>query len=222
MEILLAHWNGKSENTASCLSMYRNAVQLCADVLKTVSELATGKTEASPYMPLAELEPYEFPGGGYGAYRFRTLETDCYYTSDGQKKLLAFPEATFHSGLSFGVAVEQNLLYHLPEKIFDCFSGTLLLAGEKNANVHCRIVNRGTTVQKFVFDARHPILAVNLSNPAGEFGFCLTSEAPFGIMVLGNGQICAGRLASGEINSGANGRASGEASRKSQKKEAAS
>ena len=42
MVILLAHWNGKNENTASCLSMYRNAVQLCADVLKTVSELATG------------------------------------------------------------------------------------------------------------------------------------------------------------------------------------
>ena len=55
MEILLAHWNGKSENTASCLSMYRNAVLLCADVLKTVSELATGKTEASPYMAVAEV-----------------------------------------------------------------------------------------------------------------------------------------------------------------------
>ena len=121
MEILLAHWNGKNENTASCLSMYRNAVQLCADVLKTVSELAAGKTEASPYMPLAELEPYEFPVGGYGAYRFRTLETDCYYTPDGQKQQLAFPEAVFHSGLSFGLSAEQNLLYHLPEKTFDRF-----------------------------------------------------------------------------------------------------
>ena len=222
MEILLAHWNGKNENTAPCLSMYRNAVLLCADVLKTVSELATGKTEASPYIPLAELEPYEFPVGGYGAYRFRTQEIDCYYTPDGQKQQLTFPEAVFHSGLSFGLSVEQNLLYHLPEKTFDRFSGTLLLSGEKDASVHCRLVNRGTVVRKFVFDADHPVQTVNLSDPAGEFGFRLTSEAPFGIMVLGDGQICAGRLASGEINSGTDGRASGKASRKSQKKEAAS
>ena len=222
MEILLSRWGRNDENRASCSLMYRNAVLLCSDVLKTVSELASGTVQASPPMLLTELEPYESPVGGYGAYRFRTLETDCYYTSDGQKQLLALPAATFHSGLSFGLAVEQNLLYHLPEKTFDHFSGTLLLMGEKDADVHCRIINRGTAVREFVFDARRPVQAVNLSNPAGEFGFRLTSEAPFGIMVLGDGQLCAGRLASGEINNGTDGRASGKASRKSQKKEAAS
>ena len=189
MEILLSHWNGKNKDAAYCLSMYRNAVLLCADVLQTVIKLATGKVQTSPRVLLTELEPYESPVGGYGAYRFRMMETDCYYTSNGQKQLLVFPETTFHSGLSFGLSVEQNLLYHLPEKMFDSFSGTLLLTGEKHANVHCRIINRGATVQEIVFDAGQPIQTVNLLNPAGEFGLRLTSEAPFGIMVLGDGQF---------------------------------
>ena len=114
MEILISRWNGKNDTEAFCLDMYRNVIQLCANVLETVLKLATQKAESSPFVQLTEFEPYEFPLGGYGAYRFRTLEPDYYYTPDGQRHPLVFSETSFLSGLSFGLASEQNLLYHLP------------------------------------------------------------------------------------------------------------
>ena len=222
MEILIAGWNGKTGQADQCFSMYRNTVMLCADVLKTVLILAKGNAAVSPVVLLTGLEPYEFPIGGYGAYRFRTLETDCYYNSDGQKQPLVFAETVFHSGISFGLAAEQNLLYHFPERIFDRFSGTLLLAGTREASVHCKVINKGKIVREFVLDENCSSRDVTLPEPSGEFGLRLTSEKPSGIIVLGDGQICAGRLASGAINSGDKGRSPGAASRKSQKKEAAS
>ena len=129
---------------------------------------------------------------------------------------------SFRSGLSFGLAGEQNLLYHLPEKLFDSFSGKLLLTGEKNASAHCRIINNGTPVQEFRLDGNTTPKTLTISTPAGEFGLRLTSTAPYGIVVLGDAQFCAGRFDSGAISNGSDGRDSGGASRKSQKNEAAS
>lgn len=222
MEILISRWNGKNEAETLCLDMYRNVVQLCANVLETVLKLAEQKAESSPIVPLTEFEPYEFPLGGYGAYRFRTLEPDCYYTPDGQSHPLVFSGASFRSGLSFGLTGEQNLLYHMPKKLFDSFSGKLLLTGEKNASAHCRIINNGTPVQEFRLDGNNTVQPLTIPTPAGEFGIRLTSTAPYGIVVLGDAQFCAGRFDSGAISNGSDGRASGGASRKSQKNEAAS
>ena len=157
-----------------------------------------------------------------GAYRFRTLEPDCYYTPDGQRHPLVFSGTSFRSGLSFGLAGEQNLLYHLPEKLFGSFSGKLLLTGEKNASAHCRIINNGTPVQEFRLDGNTTPKTLTISTPSGEFGFQLASTTPTGVVVLGDAQFCAGRFDSGAISNGTDGRISGGASRKSQKNEAAS
>ena len=177
--------------------MYRNAVRLCADATATVLHLAQCRRHAPEPFPVTELEPYEPPLGGNGAYRFRSLEENCCYTGSGRQPL-AFPEMNFRSGLSFGLSVSgQNLLYHLPAGLFGHFSGYLLLTGAPKAQVKCRILNNAAEIQFFELNRNYPLRQLNVSEPSGIFGLHAESDAPDGIMILGDAQFCAGRFAVG-------------------------
>ncbi len=197
VEILISCRNGENSAPEKRAGMYRNAVRLCADAAATVLHLAQCRRHAPEPFPVTELEPYEPPLGGNGAYRFRSLEENCCYTGSGRQPL-AFPEISFRSGLSFGLSVSgQNLLYHLPTGLFRHFSGYLLLTGAPKAQVKCRILNNAAEVQFFELNRNHPLLQLNVPEPSGIFGLHAESDAPDGIMILGDAQFCAGRFAEG-------------------------
>ena len=197
MEILISRWNGESVPQGKKADMYENTVRLCADVAATVLHLAHCRRHAPEPLPATELEPYEPPLGGNGAYRFRSLEIDCCYTGSIRQPL-SFPEINFQSGLSFGLSVSgQNLLYHLPAGLFGYFSGHLLLTGSQKAQVKCRILNNAAEIQVFELNRNHPLRQLNVSEPSGIFGFHVESDSPDGIMILGDAQFCAGRFAEG-------------------------
>ena len=188
--MLAERWSGTGISPEMALPMYREAVGVCADVLKTALRIAEDRPARGTPTPLAELEPYEFPLGGYGGYRFRSLETDCWHTPDGRRRPLEFPDISFASGLSFGLSVSgQNLSYRLAPDCFGHFVGTLLLSGVDRARAHCRVINDASAVLKFDLDASSPMRRFEVANPAGTFGIETESDAPLGVLILGDAML---------------------------------
>ena len=99
--------NAEQENR-----MYANAVKLCADVIRTVFQLARGKKTAfAKPCRLDELEPYEFLFGGFGASRFRSFVRDFALDLENRRIPLELDCGRFEHGISFGTHGEGNLRY---------------------------------------------------------------------------------------------------------------
>ncbi|MBO4630316.1 MAG: hypothetical protein J5858_00195, partial [Lentisphaeria bacterium] len=111
--------NRPENNPEQETGMYANAVKLCADVIHTVFQLAGGEKNALPEpCRLNELEPYEFPLGGFGAYRFRSFIRNSALDRENNRIPLDLDCGRFEYGISFGSHYEGILRYWIAPNTF--------------------------------------------------------------------------------------------------------
>ncbi len=182
----------EEENPPPVQRMFENTVKLCADAIATVFALAEGNAHAERIRSLTELEPYEFPLGGFGPYSLRTHQIDFAYDAKGDKIPLKGigknGPVEFRHGISFGAHFEGNLLYWIAPgtfRGFSCFPG-LHPEGAVDGRVRMEIVNDGAVLAEYILSRTEPAVEVTVAGPANDFGFRMRSEKPCGIVVLGN------------------------------------
>ncbi|NLF94939.1 MAG: hypothetical protein GX564_13720 [Oligosphaeraceae bacterium] len=142
--------------------MAANAVRLCADTIATLEHLA-GLRPASftQTMPLTIFEPFEFPLGGSGKYRFLSLCQD-------------------QHSLSFWAHYDTRLLYALPQNIFAAFSAELQFVPAAPLNrVKIKMLNDHHPAEQFTLSALHPSRKITLVAPGGVCGLqIIAAESP--------------------------------------------
>ena len=184
--------NRAEQNPEQEYRMYANAVKLCADVIHTVFQLGRGMILPSGPCRLEELEPYQFPFGGFGGYRFRSFERNKAYAQDGAELPLETAGERFACGISFGSHFEGKLLYWIAPEVFRSFSCAAGFhpAVPVNGELHLELVNDGSVIETFRLSAEHPSCHVHLDAPCGEFGFRFRSAPSAGIVVIGDPLFC--------------------------------
>ena len=184
--------NQREGNPPLIRRMFDNAVCLCADVIATVYLLAAGTETPPRSCLLSDLEPYRFPVGGFGAYRFRFWETDRAYGSDGAVLPLKLEgehgECVFSHGLSFGTHYHGDLCYRIASGVFRSFACTVGLhpASPAQGWISLDIINRGTVAESFQIGPECRSRAVRVNAPSGDFGFRFRSLPGNGIVVVGD------------------------------------
>ena len=177
----------ESENRKLEEAIFENAVTLCADAIHTLFQLARGeKAENRSFCRLEDLEPYEFPFGGFGSYRFRSIERNCAYDRKDAPLKLALEEGSFANGLSFGSHWEGNLKYFISPGSFREFRGKIGLhpAYPVDGKVEMTLINQGKEVESFILDETHKSKEILIPSPGKEFGFSFQSSPGCGIIVL--------------------------------------
>lgn len=184
--------NQREGNPPLIRRMFDNAVCLCADVIATVYLLAAGTETPPRSCLLSDLEPYRFPVGGFGAYRFRFWETDRAYGSDGAALPLKLEgehgECVFSHGLSFGTHYHGDLCYRIASGVFRSFACTVGLhpASPAQGWISLDIINRGAVAESFQIGPERRSRAVCVNAPSGDFGFRFRSLPGNGIVVVGD------------------------------------
>ena len=168
----------ESGNPAIVQRMFDNAVQLCADVVNTVYHIANGTASGKPVCSLTEFEPYEFPFGGFGAYRFRSYELNRVFLPDGTVKEI--------HGVSFGSHYEGALRYWIAPGVFRTFTADLKLYCKEGTTekASIRVLNDGKVIRKIVLDAAHPCVKLEIADPANEVSFVMESSSLCGVIAL--------------------------------------
>lgn len=147
--------------------MAANAVRLCADAIATSEHLAGLRPAEFPStVPLTIFEPFEFPLGGSGKYRFLSLCQD-------QHKL------------SFWAHYDTRLLYVLPKNIFQSFSAGLRFIPLTPSNrVAVELLTDGQPAAQFILSAQHPSQELALTAPGGVCGLRLNTAESVGEIIL--------------------------------------
>lgn len=168
--------------------MHDNAVKLCADVIATILHLATdGKSNRAAFCSLNTLEPYQFPFGGFGAYRFRSFIRDCAILPDGSQTDLQLNGRKLSYGLSFGSHFKGSLLYKIAPETFKNFTvsigfqDTIPPGGE----VCIEWLNNSETAATVTLSEKNPVQKLQINAPSGVFGLKFTAKPSCGIIVLG-------------------------------------
>ena len=169
------------------IRMTVNAVQLCADVIHTVFQLAEGKIlpQKRPY-PLELLEPYEFPFGGYGIYRFRSITRDFAAAPNGEKKPLELDRGPVEHGIAFGSHIEGNLRYWIAPETFREFTAAFGLhpAFPGKGEIELTWINDGKPVETIRLNDSRRSADIKIPQPKNEFGLSFHSSPPCGVVVI--------------------------------------
>lgn len=170
----------EAENLVLVQQLIDIASQLCADVIVTVVRLADGTAPVAPQRSLTEFEPYEFPFGGHGSYRFRSFERDRVIFADGTAKTI--------DGVSFGSHYEGALRYWIAPGLYRKFTTTLKLYAPANSSgdAQIQIRNHGQLVLTVVLDAQNTEVELTIADPGDEFSFEMISKPLCGVIALEN------------------------------------
>ena len=147
--------------------MFGNGVGLCADAIATLEHLAGIRPACFPdTLPLTIFEPFEFPLGGGGRYRFQTLYSK-------------------NQSLSFWAHYAANLLYALPEDTFQAFTADIqfIPAAEDNL-VKVELLNDNQKVEQFTLSSHSPCRKLFLTTPKGVCGWQITAPNSAGEIIL--------------------------------------
>lgn len=166
--------------------MYANTVKLCADVIHTVSRLGRGETRPAEPCRLEELEPYEFPFGGFGGYRFRSFVRNCAFDRENNAVPLELDCGKFEHGLSFGTHADGRLRYFIAPGIYRKFTCRIGLHPISPAGGNAEITwfNAGKAVRTDILDPAVRSLEIGIPEPGKEFGLSFRSDPSCGILVL--------------------------------------
>lgn len=167
--------------------MYGNAVRLCADAIYTIYQLAEGKIIPSPDgCRLDELEPCEFPVGGFGSYRFRSFVRDSAIDRNGNPIPLELDCGKFEHGISFGTHWEGNLRYRIEPGIFREFTGKIGLhtAFPVDGEVNLAVFNNGSPVEKIRLNESCRSTDIRILQPENDFCFSFDSTPRCGVLVI--------------------------------------
>ena len=169
--------------------MRRNAVTLSADVIRTVFQLAKGeKLPRTEPCRLDELEPYEFPFGGFGAYCYRSFVRNAAVGLDGASIPLELDSGRAGHGLSFGTHSEGALRYWIAPETFREFSVRIGLhpAFPVRGKIELKLFNDGREVSSLTLDDSHRSAEIRIADPRNEFGLAFRSTSRCGVVVLGD------------------------------------
>lgn len=200
-EIVQNIYSGKeNENTALIQTMFSNTVKICTDMLFSAYHAANHEIKSSKHLDeisLTELEPYEFPLGGSGGYRFLSCLKDI-AVDHSMKKIplelqLNKKLVYFKSGISFGSHYEASLLYWIPEGLYSIFEACIGLHPDslnQTSGVKIQLINNDKAIEEFNFTEKNPSAVIKLKNPNGNLGFKTSyiSNYPHqaNIIIIGN------------------------------------
>ena len=179
--------NRPDENFPLETRMCHNAVRLCADTVRTVYQLAAGTVVPSPDgCRLEELEPREFPFGGFRPYAFRSFERNCAVDRDGNPIPLELDCGKFEHGLSFGTHWEGSLRYRIAPGTFRKFTGKIGLhaAYPVKGEVDLTVFNNGIPAGQILLNESCRSAGLEVSQPENEFGFSFRSTPGCGVLVI--------------------------------------
>ena len=168
--------------------MYGNAVKICADVIKTVFDIADGvDCRREKALCATEIEPYQFPFGGFGRYVFNPLLRDYAVDRNGKKMLLESAEKVFEYGFSFGSHYRGDLRWDIAPGTFKKFTAELTFHKEYplDGKISFKLINNGAEIDNFILDRGNISQKISINSPAGEFGLSFESTPRTGIMILG-------------------------------------
>ena len=180
------------KNPALEKRMYSNAVTICADVIGTLLQLSRGeKVKFDAPCSLTELEPYRFPFGGFGAYRFRSFERNRAFDRENKPIDLELDCGKFEKGLSFGTHDEGDLRYWLAPgtfREFRCKAG-LHSAFPVTDKLELSLVNDGNVIDLITLDGSRRSTEICIPKPEKEFGLSFHSSHRCGVVVLGEPEL---------------------------------
>ena len=178
--------NRPEQNTEPENRMYADTVRLCADVIHTVFQLGRGEIIPSGPCRLEELEPYQFPFGGFTPYRFRSFLRNKAVDREGKYIPLELDCGQYEHGLSFGTHLEGTLLYSVVPEMFSRFTCRIGLhaAFPAAGKVQLTWIDHGRETESFTLDPGCRSRAVDVPDPGGEFGLKFRSDPACGILVL--------------------------------------
>ena len=178
--------NRAERNFAEEQRMFHNAVKLTADTIWTVYRIARGEIGPVRSCRLEELEPYQFPFGGFGGYRFRSFLRNKAVDREGKTLPLELDRGRFEHGLSFGTHLEGTLLYSVAPKVFSRFTCRIGLhaAFPAAGKVQLTWISHGRETETFTLDPDCRSRMVDLPDPGGEFGLKFRSDPTCGVLVL--------------------------------------
>lgn len=178
--------NHPEKNGAEEQRMFGNAVTLCADTVHTLFQLAKGETPPAGPCRLDELEPYEFPFGGFGGYRFRSFVRNCAFDRENNAVPLELDCGKFEHGLSFGTHADGRLRYFIAPGIYRKFTCRIGLHPISPAGGNAEITwfNAGKAVRTDILDPAVRSLEIGIPEPGKEFGLSFRSDPSCGILVL--------------------------------------
>ena len=181
--ILNVRDKNEAGNPALVQRMFDNAVRICADVVNSVYHIAMGTASGKPVCPLTDFEPYEFPFGGFGAYRFLSYVRNQVYLPDGTAKEI--------DGVSFGSHYEGALRYWIAPDVFKTFTVTLKLYCREDCKDHVRltVLNNGQIWKEIILDAEHGEMELMIPDPANELSFVMGSTSVCGAVALENARF---------------------------------
>lgn len=181
--ILNVRDKNESANQSLVQRLLDTTVQLCADVIYSLKHIAEGTAIVAGPCPLTALEPYEFPFGGYGMYRFRGYERDRVLFADGTMKQI--------DGVSFGSHHEGALRYWIAPGVFRKFTAELKLYAPENSMGEAEITirNHGTVIQKIVLNAQKNTFELDITEPCEDFSFEMLSQPLCGVIAIENGRF---------------------------------
>ena len=190
--IMNAMENEPEKNPEQEKRMYVNAVTLCADVIGTLMQQTRGeKVSFNAPCSLTELEPYRFPFGGFGAYRFRSFERNRAFDRENNPIPLELDCGIFEKGLSFGTHDEGELRYQLSPGTFREFRCKIGLhaAFPVTDKLKLSLINNGRIINEITLDGSHPSTELCIPCPENEFGLTFHASHRCGVVVLGEPEL---------------------------------
>ena len=194
-------YDGNEEKNPMLIQeIFSNTVKMCADMLFSVWAVANYRFENSvdtEQIYLTELEPFEFPLGASGGYRFLSCLKNIAVNSKMRKIPLRLKQddkiVSFDKGLSLGSHYEESLFYWIPEEVYSTFGACIGLHPEclnQHSGVKVHVINNGETVQEFNFNEENSSAEIKIKNPQGKFGFKISyirgCPHQANIIVIGN------------------------------------
>ena len=201
VKIVQNTYDGKEEKNPMLIQeMFSNTVKMCTDMLFSVWAVANYRFEDSvdaEQISLTELEPFEFPLGASGGYRFLSCLKNIAVNSKMRKIPLRLKQdekiVSFDKGLSLGSHYEESLFYWIPEEVYSTFGAYIGLHPEclnQHSGVKVQVINNGETVQEFNFSEENSSTEIKIKDPQGKFGFKISyicgCPHQANIIVIGN------------------------------------
>lgn len=192
--------NEEDENPELIQTMFTNTVKMCTDMLFSVCSVANNEFKGSEHLnkiSLTELDPFEFPLGGSGGYRFLSYLKNIAVNNDMQKIPLKLKLdgkiISFDKGISFGSHYEASLCYWIPQDVYSAFDACIGLHPDylnEKSGIKIQLINNNEVVQEVDFNKNNSATQIKVKAPQGEFGFKISylSSCPHqtNIIVIGS------------------------------------
>lgn len=183
--------NHPGKNGAEEQRMFGNAVTLCADTVHTLFQLAKGETPPAGPCRLDELEPYQFPFGGFAPYRFRSFLRGHAVDRTGKRLPLELDSGIYGHGLSFGTHFDGALLYSIEPGLFREFRCRIGFhtAFPVNGEASVTWINGGKETGCVTLDPGRRSVSAAIPEPGNGFGLKFRSAPGCGVLVLAEPEL---------------------------------